>query len=457
MSSPFRILERKRAGLALTAGEIGALVRGAADGSWSDAQLAAFLMAAAIRGLDPAETDALTRAMLESGDRWRLAEAVPGVVDKHSTGGVGDKVSLVLGPLLASCGVPVVMLTGRGLGHTGGTADKLESIPGLRQELDRERSIELLERCGLAIGVATAAIAPADRRLYALRDQTATIESIPLITASILSKKLAAGAGAVVFDVKSGNGAFLPELDRARELARGLVATAEALGTPARALVTDMSQPLGVWAGHAAEVAEALRCLAGEGPEDLTAVTLALAVEMAEMVGRPLGRPELERALADGRAHEAFLRWAGLQGADPAWLRAPRLDLAPVVVAVRAGRSGVLARVDTRQLGLLLAEAGGGRVRPGEDIDRGVALETLVRLGQPVAAGDELARLHLRFDSEGAAARFGACFEIADEGSGALQAPPLFLDRIAPVAPVAPGPPRPPGESGGAPPRHPEL
>jgi pyrimidine-nucleoside phosphorylase len=425
MSTPYRILERKRAGLPLTAEEVGELVRGAADGSWSDAQLAAFLMAAAIRGLDPAETDALTRGMLESGDCWNLAAEVPGLADKHSTGGVGDKVSLVLAPLLASCGVPVMMLTGRGLGHTAGTADKLECIPGMEQELDRARCLDLLERCGMALGVATTAVAPADRRLYALRDQTATIESIPLITASILSKKLAAGAAAVVFDVKVGSGAFLPDPDQARELARGLVATSVALGTPARALVTDMSQPLGVWAGHAAEVAEALRCLEGEGPADLAEVTLALAVEMAELVGRPLPRRQLERALAGGQAREVFLRWAELQGGDPAWLRAPRFELAPVEVPVRARRSGVLARVDTRQLGMLLGEAGGGRLRAGAAIDHGVSLANHVRLGDRVAAGDELARLHLRRE-DGAAERFAACYEIADEGA----APPLILDRI---------------------------
>ncbi|MGH9361624.1 MAG: thymidine phosphorylase, partial [Thermoanaerobaculia bacterium] len=241
MQTPYRILAKKRAGQALEESELRALARGAADGSWSDGQLGAFLMAAAIRGLDPAETRALTVAMLESGERWRLAEELPFVADKHSTGGVGDKVSLVLAPLLAACGLPVAMLTGRGLGHTAGTADKLEAIPGIELALDRRGALALLERCGVAVGLATAAIAPADRRLYALRDVTATIESIPLIVASILSKKLALGAAGVVFDVKTGSGAFLPERRASTALAERLVATCRRLGTGASAFLTDMS------------------------------------------------------------------------------------------------------------------------------------------------------------------------------------------------------------------------
>ncbi len=246
----------------------------------------------------------------------------------------------MIAPLLASCGLPVFMLAGRGLGHTGGTIDKLESIPGMDLRLDRGRCLDLLARCGMAIGAATAGLAPADRRLYALRDVTATVDSIPLITASILSKKLATAAAAVVFDVKTGNGAFLPELERSLELARGLVETSRALGTPAACLVTDMSQPLGRWAGHAAEVRESLDALAGEGPEDLMEVTFALAEEVARLAGQPVERREMQAAIASGRAREAFERWAALQGADPAWLRAPRFDLAPVERPLLARRSG---------------------------------------------------------------------------------------------------------------------
>ncbi|HEX5760859.1 MAG TPA: thymidine phosphorylase [Thermoanaerobaculia bacterium] len=425
MATPYRILAKKRAGLPLDAAELGAVARGAADGSWSDGQLGAFLMAAAIRGLDAAETRALTVAMLESGERWRLADEVPGLVDKHSTGGVGDKVSLVLAPLLAACEVPVAMLAGRGLGHTAGTIDKLEAIPGVDLTLDRRRTLELLAGCGVAVGAATAAVAPADRRLYALRDVTATVDALPLMVASILSKKLALGAAGVVFDVKTGNGAFLPGLEAAQELARLLVETSEALGTPAAALLTDMSQPLGRWAGHAAEVMEALDCLSGEGPEDLREVTFAQCEEVARLVGRPVGRAELEAAIASGRARERFDRWVELQGAEAGWEERVRAALAPHVVPVPSPRGGVLAAIDTRQLGLLLAEAGGGRVVPGSTIDHGVALESLKKIGERVEEGADLARLHLRRTDPALAARFADCYTVA-EAAAAL---PLLLGR----------------------------
>jgi thymidine phosphorylase len=427
MALPYRILERKRAGMRLTDEEIRSVAQGAAGGAWSEGQLAAFLMAAAIRGLDAGETRALTLAMLESGERWDLARDVPGLCDKHSTGGVGDKVSLILGPLLASCGVPVAMLTGRSLGHTGGTMDKLESIPGLSLELNRARCLELLARCGLAIGGATAEIAPADRRLYALRDNTATVDSTPLIIASILAKKLATGAAAVVFDVKTGNGAFLTELDRSLELAHGLVETARALGTPASALVTDMSQPLGRWSGHTAEVMEAFSCLSGDGPDDLLEVTLALGEEVSRQAGHPVTRQEMEAALASGRARERCDQWAALQGANADWLRRPRFPLAPVEKPLLAKRPGRLAAVDVRQLGLLLVEAGGGRRQPGDAIDFGISLETKVRLGREVREGDELARVYLRREDDQLAELFAACFTVADEG----QAPLLIVTRLS--------------------------
>jgi thymidine phosphorylase len=426
MVLPYRILERKRAGMRLGEEEIRAVARGAADGSWSEGQLAAFLMAAAIRGLDAGETEALTLAMLDSGERWDLRRDVPRLCDKHSTGGVGDKVSLVIGPLLASCGLPIAMLAGRGLGHTAGTIDKLESIPGMDLGLDRARCLDLLAGSGLAIGGATADIAPADRRLYALRDATATVDSIPLIIASILSKKLAVGAAAAVFDVKTGNGAFLPELERSVELARGLVEIARALGTPTSCLVTDMSQILGRWAGHTAEVMESLRSLEGDGPEDLMEVTFALAEEVSRLAGQPVSRREMAAALASGRARQRFDEWAALQGADPGWLRQPVFPLAPVERPLLARRSGRLAAVDVRQLGLLIVEAGGGRSRPDDVIDFGISLEVKARLGQEVHEGDELARVYLRRDADRLAGLFAACFTVADEGV----APPLVPARI---------------------------
>jgi len=427
MVLPYRILERKRAGLRLTEEEIRAVANGAADGTWSEGQVGAFLMAAAIRGLDPAETEALTRAMLESGERWELSREIPHLIDKHSTGGVGDKVSLIFGPLVASCGLPVVMLAGRGLGHTSGTIDKLEAIPGMDLRLDRPRCLDLLRRCGLAIGLATEGIAPADRRLYAIRDVTATVDSLPLITGSILSKKLATGAAAVVFDVKTGNGAFLTTPEGASDLARMLVETSKALGTAASALITDMSRPLGRWVGHTSEVMESLACLEGNGPADLLEVTLALAEEVSALVGHPLTRAELDAALADGRARRRFDEWAVLQGADPAWLAEPSFPLAPAEHPLRATGSGKLQSVDTRQIGLLMVEAGGGRPHPGATIDFGVSLRVDARVGQEVGEGNELARLYLRTPNEPLAARFEACFTV---GGGPAEPPPLIAGRV---------------------------
>jgi pyrimidine-nucleoside phosphorylase len=426
---PFRILDRLRAGEALTEGEIRAVVAGAASGSWTDAQLSAFLMGVAVRGLDVPSTGALTRAMLDSGERWELAERVPHLGDKHSTGGVGDKVSLVIGPLLAACDRPVIMLTGRGLGHTAGTADKLETIPGLSLELDRHRSLELLSHVGLAVGVPTRRIAPADRVLYALRDTTGTVRSIPLVVASILSKKLATGASGLALDVKTGSGAFFRSLEDSRALATRLVETAGALGLPASALITDMSQPLGRWVGHTAEVREALDCLAGEGPADLLEVSLRLAEEVADLVGRPIGRDRLEAALASGAARERFDRWAEMQGADTAWLADPRLPVAPEEAVLRAPRGGTLAAIDTEELGMTLATAGGGRTRPDDPIDPEVALRMEARLGDRVAEGDALARLHLRRPDAALVERAAGCFEITDTGV----APRLVHDRIPPA------------------------
>ncbi|HEV8632128.1 MAG TPA: thymidine phosphorylase [Thermoanaerobaculia bacterium] len=425
---PYEILSRKRAGERLTEPALRAAVAGAASGTWSDAQLGAFLMAAAIRGLDGDETRTLTLAMLESGERWQLAREVPLLCDKHSTGGVGDKVSLPLAPLLAVCGLPVVMLTGRALGHTGGTADKLEAIPGLELGLDRDATLRLLRDTGIAIGIATGSIAPADRRLYALRDQTATVSSLPLITASILSKKLATGAGALVLDVKAGSGAFLPELAEARQLAALLVATANALGVPTSAWLTDMSQPLGRWVGHACEVQETLELLQGEGPGDLQELTFALATEVAALHGVALEPQRLAEAIASGAARETFLRWARAQGAAAAWTASPRLPLAEEEHVVTSSQAGWLAAVDCRALGLLLIEAGAGRARPGAAIDPAVSLRYEGRLGQRVERGEPLARLYLRRRDDGLAAALGECFTVAPEPK---QAPPLLYERIA--------------------------
>lgn len=424
---PYDILARKRAGLRLGEDALRAVVAGASGDGWSDAQLAAFLMAAAIHGLDGEETQWLTQGMLESGEQWRLFDDIPALGDKHSTGGVGDKVSLILSPLLAACGQPVVMLTGRALGHTGGTADKLETIPGLDLAIDRERCLRLIEQTGLAIGIATEAIAPADRRLYGLRDRTATVDSLPLITASILSKKLATGAGSIVFDVKTGDGAFMQQRQDAAALANLLVETCSRMGRQASALITDMSQPLGRWVGHTAEIGETVDCLEGRGPGDLMEVVLALSEEVSRLAGTGVGRADLERAVESGAARAKLDEWVEAQGGDPSSLAELGRRRAPEAVAIQASRAGTLAAVATRRLGLLLGEAGAA-ARDGKAIDTEVALEYSARIGQAVTAGDELARVYLRRPDDALCARFGACFEVADTG----QAPELIVERVTP-------------------------
>ena len=428
MASPYAILARKRRGERLEESEIRQVVAGAVSGAWSDAQLAAFLMAAAIRGLDPEETRALTIAMLESGEQWNLGSQFPTLADKHSTGGVGDKVSLVLSPILAACGQPVVMLTGRGLGHTGGTADKLETIPGLDLAFDRARCVGLLESCGMAIGMATGDLAPADRKLYALRDVTATVDSIPLITASILSKKLATGAAAMVLDVKTGSGAFIPDLGEARQLAKNLVDTADSCGMKVSAFLTDMSQPLGEWVGHRSEVLETMNCLDGKGRRDLMEVTYALGVEVARLSGVSVSRSALEDAVGSGRAREQFLRWVEAQGGDPSWLES-EIELAPEIVTISAPESGYLAAVDTQRLGLAMAQAGGGRLRDGDRIDDGVSLRYLSGLGHKVEKGEEIARLYLRVPAPEIVTEVAACFVVAESR---IEPPQLISDRILP-------------------------
>lgn len=402
------------------------MARGATDGSWSDAQLAAFLMGAVIRGLDLAQTRELTAAMLDSGERWQLSRDFPILADKHSTGGVGDTTSLILAPLLAEAGVPVVMLTGRGLGHTAGTADKLESIPGIDQSLDRDRALRLLGECGMALGIATAGIAPADSKLYALRDRTATVDSMPLMVASILSKKLATGASAIVFDVKVGDAAFLPRYEQAHEIGGLLCGVSVELGIRAAALLSDMNQPLGDWAGHAAEIRETLDILEGGGPEETLELTLALADELGRLLGVDLSPARLRPLLASGAARERFARWAVAQGAHSRWFDQPELPLAPFETVIRAERSGVVAAVRNRQLGLLLAEAGAARQVVGAELDPGIALKHTTRLGRRVERGEELARVYLRRDDPALAARFAACYVVADEG----EAPPLVHARI---------------------------
>jgi thymidine phosphorylase len=398
---PQEIIRTKRDGASLSRAQIDAFAAGLADGSWSEGQAAAMAMAILLRGMDKAETVALTEAMTRSGDvlDWRSAGLPGPVLDKHSTGGVGDKVSLMLAPMIAACGGVVPMISGRGLGHTGGTLDKLEALPGYTVEPPRERLVAVLRSAGCAIVGASARLAPADRRLYAIRDVTATVESVPLITASILSKKLAAGLQALVMDVKCGTGAFCTTPAQASELARCLVQVARGAGLPTVALVTDMNQVLGRSAGNALEVREAIDVLTGAASEPrLLEVTLALCAQLLHLGGLDptpdTARSRVQRALASGEAAERFARMVRLLGGPADVLRDAALPQAPVLRDVPAPRSGVLAAMDTRALGLVVLQLGGGRRLPGDAVDPRVGLSHLRPLGTRVQAGDALARVH---------------------------------------------------------------
>src|ERR1700737_2605119 len=371
----YDLIRKKRDGGVLTAEELRFLARGAATGSIADEQLAAFLMAVFFRGMEPrTELPAWLEAMLGSGQALDLS-SIPGrKVDKHSTGGVGDKISLPLAPLVAACGVKVPMVSGRGLGHTGGTLDKLESIPGFQTDLPIARFAELVNRLGLCLIGQTAEIAPADRKLYALRDATAPVESIPLIASSILSKKLAEGIDALVLDVKVGRGAFMKELPRAQALARTMVDLCKAVGRGCTALITDMDAPLGYAVGNAVEVAESIDVLRGGGPADVRELTLLLGVEML-IAGEAPGlagaadpvaeaRRLLEAALANGRALQRFIALVEAQGGDPRCIEDPSLLPRPNAVReLRADRSGYLVALDAEAVGLAAVELGAGRAR----------------------------------------------------------------------------------------------
>lgn len=409
---PYQILDRKRLGEALSREEIEAVARGTVDDSWDEAQIAAFLMAVATRGLNAEETGFLVSAMVDSGERWDLAAEVPDLVDKHSTGGVGDKVSLILAPLLAAAGIPVAMLTGRALGHTGGTADKLETIPGLSLDLDRGAMLEALTATGVAIGLATPGIAPADRVFYRLRDRTGTVQSLPLVTASIVSKKLALGPAAVVYDVKTGPGAIFPDLETSHDLMRGLVSATRDSGVRSAGLITDMSQPLGTWSGHGAEVEEAWQVLSGGGVEDLIEVTLALAVEACGLVESRVGEADLRRLLASGRALETFIRWAEYQGADPGWLADPDFARGSEEFAIEAERDGVVGAVDLRRFGWLLQS----KAFAGGQLDSGVAVRRLRRLGEEVRQGEPIALAYLHAEDRPWLQQVAACWRVAETG-----------------------------------------
>jgi pyrimidine-nucleoside phosphorylase len=423
------VIQKKRDGQALRASEIeeffGAYFRGGVE----EYQMAAFLMAVYFQGMQPHELTALVQALLASGSIVDLGSIPGSKVDKHSTGGVGDKVSLVLAPLVASLGVRVPMMSGRGLGHSGGTVDKLESIPGFRVDLTVAEYRAQLERIGCALISQTAEVAPLDRRLYALRDVTATVESIPLIASSIMSKKLAEGIDALLLDVKLGNGAFLPEPERAEELARTMIGIGKSHGKRVVALLTAMDRPLGRAIGNAVEVAESILVLRGEGPEDLRELTLVQAAEMLVLgeaaADLQAARASAEAALSDGRAAECFQRIIEAQGGNPEVVDEPGLlPAAPVELVLTARRAGWIGAMDVRSIGMAAVALGAGRRTMADTIDPAVGFSVTARPGVPVERGEVLARVFAR-DRAG--------------GEEAL----AELERAIPVVPEAPAQPLP--------------
>jgi pyrimidine-nucleoside phosphorylase len=422
MTSPVEIIKRKRDGGSLEPEQIQALVRGLLSGEVTDYQMSAFLMAAYLRGMNDGETGALLQAMLHSGKVLNLGSVRAPKVDKHSTGGVGDKISLCLAPLVASAGVAVPMISGRGLGHTGGTLDKLEAIKGYRVDLSAARFERIVREVGLSMIGQTAEIAPADRAIYALRDVTGTVESIPLIVASILSKKLAAGLDGLVLDVKTGRGAFMTDPERAKQLARSLVRVGKSFGLRTVALVTDMSVPLGLTIGNALETREAVEVLRDAGPADVRELTLALGVEMLLVAGversRVAARKRLERALREGQAFERFLRMVRAHGGDTRVLEHPeRWPRARASVVVKARNAGYVADIDALELGLVSVALGAGRIRAEDPVDPAAGIEILAPLASRVARGQPLARLHARSPRllETALARALGAFRIAHQ------------------------------------------
>jgi pyrimidine-nucleoside phosphorylase len=429
------LIERKRDGGRLTPAEWRALMAGYAAGDVPDYQMAALAMAIVFRGMDDAETEALMLAMLESGRRLDLSHLAAPRVDKHSTGGVGDKVSIILAPLVAACGVAVPMMSGRGLGHTGGTLDKLESIPGFRTRLTLDEAVRQVGRIGCALIGQTREIAPADRKLYALRDATATVEAIPLIAASIMSKKLAEGLTGLVLDVKTGAGAFMPRLDDALLLARAMIALGEKHGCRTVALLTDMDAPLGLACGNALEVAESVEVLRGGGPADLREVTLALAAEMLLVAGRTsLGdaREEAGRALASGAAADKFREIVQAQGGHPGVVDDPsaHLEAAPLQEPFTAPQAGFVQRIEPRVVGRAITLLGGGRTRVEDEVDAAVGFVFGAKPGARVAKGDALVTIHARDAETLRAAREALAVAIVIGGEAPAQRP-LVSHRVS--------------------------
>jgi len=417
------VIAAKRDRHELTDPQIDWVVDAYTRGVVADEQMSALAMAILLNGMNRREIARWTHAMIDSGERMDFSSLSWPTSDKHSTGGVGDKITLPLAPLVAACGVAVPQLSGRGLGHTGGTLDKLEAIPGWRADLSNAEMMAQLEDVGAVICAAGAGLAPADKKLYALRDVTGTVEAIPLIASSIMSKKIAEGTGSLVLDVKAGSGAFMKDLDQARELAETMVALGNDAGVTTVALLTDMSTPLGLTAGNACEVAESVEVLAGGGPADVVELTLALAREMLAAAGRPDVDPA--EKLASGAAMDVWRRMISAQGGDP---DAP-LPTARETHVVTAPSSGTLTRLDALSVGVAAWRLGAGRSRPGEQVQAAAGVVMHAKPGDAVTAGQPLLTLHTdtpeRFERAVAALEGGY-----DVGHQAIDAPTVVIDRI---------------------------
>ena len=418
MIRPAELIERKRDGGELPAGELAELVLEYARGNVPDEQMAAFCMAVYFRGLTPAETSVLTDAIVRSGETVDLRSVGRRVVDKHSTGGVGDKTSIALGPVVAACGVPFAKMSGRGLGHTGGTLDKLESIPGYRSELDGEAFVKQVGEVGMAIIGQTAGLVPADRKLYALRDVTATVDEISLIAASIMSKKIAAGADAMVLDVKVGEGAFMKTLGDAQRLAGAMLDIGRGAGLRVVCELTRMEEPLGCAVGNALEIREAVATLRGAGPADFTELVLRSAAQLLALsdlgIDEAEGRRLAEAAIATGEALVAYERWIRAQGGDP---REEALDVGPVVWPVPAPQAGFVRALSALGIGRAALHLGAGRVRKDDGIDHATGVVCLAKRGDRVEAGQPLAEVHARTEASAAEAvvEVATCYRIEPE------------------------------------------
>ncbi len=433
---PQWIIEKKRDGHALTEEEIRFFINGFTRGDIPDYQMAAMAMAIFFQGMTPEETAVLTDAMMRSGDLVDTSSIKLPKVDKHSTGGIGDKISLVLAPLVACCDVAVPMISGRGLGITGGTLDKLESIPGYRTDLTEQEFLSVVQSCGCSITGQTGRLAPADKKLYALRDVSGTVPSIPLITASIMCKKLAEGIDALVLDVKWGKGAFMKTVEQARKLAESMVRVGTHMGKGMAALITDMNQPLGRCAGNSLEVIESIQTLRGDGPEDLTELTLFFGIRMLAMAGKTShqgdARELLKKQISSGAALKKFKEMIRLHGGDPGVVDEPsRLPTATLKEPVLSPRSGWIEQVDAERVGKACIVLGAGRAKTEDKVHFAVGVSDLVKVGEPVEKGAPLVTLHAQDSKRLAEARelIQDAFFISDEK---VSPPPLITDMIIP-------------------------